>query len=50
MIAKTIYEGIFIEITINERIILQESTESNLLKKLLCKSNILLVTYYFREK
>ena len=29
MIAKTIYEGIFIEITINERIILQEYTESN---------------------
>ena len=29
MIAKTIYKGIFIEITINERIILQEYTESN---------------------
>ena len=29
MIAKTIYEGIFIEITINERIILQEYMESN---------------------
>ena len=29
MIAKTIYEGIFIEITINGRIILQEYTESN---------------------
>ena len=29
MIAKTIYKGIFIEITINERIILQECTESN---------------------
>ena len=29
MIAKTIYEGIFIEITINEQIILQEYTESN---------------------
>ena len=29
MIAKTIYEGIFIEITISEQIILQEYTESN---------------------
>ena len=29
MITKTIYEGIFIEIIINERIILQEYTESN---------------------
>ena len=29
MVAKTIYEGIFIEITFNERIILQEYTESN---------------------
>ena len=29
MIAKTIYEGIFIEITINEWIILQEYMESN---------------------
>ena len=29
MIAKTIYKGIFIEITINEQIILQEYTESN---------------------
>ena len=29
MIAKTIYKGIFIEITINEWIILQEYMESN---------------------
>ena len=29
MIAKTIYKGIFIEITINERIIIQEYMESN---------------------
>ena len=29
MIANTIYEGIFIEITINEQIILQECTESS---------------------
>ena len=29
MIAKTIYEGICIKITINEWIILQEYTESN---------------------
>ena len=29
MIAKTIYEGIFSEITINEWIILQEYTKSN---------------------
>ena len=29
MIAKTIYKGILIEITIIERIILQEYTESN---------------------
>ena len=29
MITKTIYEGNFIEITINEWIILQEYTESN---------------------
>ena len=29
MIAKTIYEGIFIEITINEWIVLQEYMESN---------------------
>ena len=28
-IAKAIYKGIFIEVTINERIILQEYTESN---------------------
>ena len=29
MIANTIYKGIFIEVTINEWIILQEYTESN---------------------
>ena len=31
MIANTIYKGIFIEITINEQIILQVYTESSLL-------------------
>ena len=29
MITNTIYKGIFIEITISERIIIQENTESN---------------------
>ena len=47
MIAKTIYKGIVIEITINERIILQEYTE---IKVVTLQSNILLVTYYFWEK